>query len=109
MDRVRAAILATNLPLLLNGNTWVYKTTSGTFGNGNVKRQMHYNTTLEDSDSDEDCVKLSWNKFRGSIYSMPRKQRTQDWFLLCLFRFTSTSFHACINVRNADYINSVSL
>ena len=42
MGRVRAARLSTNMPLLLVSNTWVYETTSGYMGSGEVKIIIHF-------------------------------------------------------------------
>ena len=44
MGQVRAARLATNMTLLLTSNTWVYKTTIGYTGSGEVKRIKHFDT-----------------------------------------------------------------
>ena len=84
MGRVRVARLAINMPMLLTWNAWVYETTS-TLGNGEVKRLEYFENTMVDISSDEACsgedyVKLCWDKFKGIIYTMTQKQRTQISF-----------------------------
>ena len=106
--RLRCVRLGTNVPLLMQKNFWVFETTSGIKGDGIVKRKEHFrdgvhmvaSTRCEESNA-------AWKKLFGGIYEMTRKQRTQDWFLCRMFRFTSTTFHCVINIRSSIFIDDI--
>ena len=38
---------------------------------------------------------------------MTSTQRTDDWFLMRMFWFTSTTLHVILNVHNAIYLNEL--
>ena len=58
------------------------------------------------SESELDSVKQQWDVFLSSVYVMTQKQHTKDWFLSCMFQFTSTTFHVLINVVYALYLDT---
>ena len=43
-----------------------------------------------------------WNSFLQNIVVLTEKQRTTDWFLMRMFRFTSTTLHVIINVNECS-------
>ena len=95
--------------MLMIDQQWVFETTSGSRGDGQVSRKEHFKPgvhVITSRKSEE--INKAWEKFFSTIYQMTKMQRTQDWFLSRMFRFTSTTFHSIINIRKAIFIDTVS-
>ena len=103
IGKIRSARIATNLPLLMD-NSWVYELQSGDLGEIDVKRIRDNTFQAYKKGSNTDEV-IAWENFIKNCIVMTSKQRTVDWFLMRMFRFTSTTLHVILNVRNAIYLN----
>ena len=86
---------------------------------GNFSRLPHFQMeSVPSTDSNKDDkvrladdvrVKQGWSAFISSVFQLTQHQRTTDWFLACMFCFTSTTFHVGINVSTAVYFNTLQL
>eukprot|EP00986_Skeletonema_menzelii_P000633 scaffold176_cov69-Skeletonema_menzelii.AAC.1 len=103
----RGAKIVTNMPEAMTGAI-VYETSASS----ELKRQEHASPPeaplCVDATNDEE-ITYAWQVFLSSLYIISLLQRTVDWFLGRLFCFTSTTFHAAINVIAADYYNTPEL
>lgn len=104
--KTRAARIATSIPEAMNANAYVYETNSMA-----IDRRPHETTPppLPEDANRRQEIKHSWSRFRSNVYVMSRKQGSQDWRSARQWRFTSTSFHTVVNVREAEYINTTIL
>ena len=108
MGKKRVARIAKNIPCCLK-NTWVYECTKGVEGNGKVKRKLHLQHVPLQGTTRKDIIRNSWSSFLSNVYEMTERQRSTDWFLSCMFCFTSTTLYIAINVSEAVYYNSTEL
>ena len=106
--RMRCVRIGTNIPFLMTNRQWVFETTSGCKGQGQVARNEHFQSGVHVITSRK-CEKhnRAWVKNFSTVYQMTKLQRTQDWFLCRMFRFTSTTFHSIINIRKCVFIDTV--
>ena len=74
--------ICTNIPMLMIDQQWVFETTSGCRGDGQVARKEHFKPGIHVITSRK-CEKINraWEQFFSTIYQMTKIQRTQDWFL----------------------------
>ena len=56
-----------------------------------------------------DLAKHDHKPLLSCVYQMVRGQGGPDWMAARPWRFSSTSFHVIVNVRDAEYFNSVQL
>ena len=105
IGKIRSARIATNVPMLME-NSWVYELSSGDLGTIDIKRNK-YETILNPTSSSKIEENNAWEIFLDEILVMTQKQRTVDWFLMRMFRFTSTTLHVILNVRKAIYLDEL--
>ena len=55
--------------------------------------------------SSNNVISGIWNQFLAQVIVLTEKQRTTDWFLMRMFRFTSTTLHVVLNVNEAIYLH----
>ena len=101
VGKIRSAKIATNHPLFAN-NDWVYESQKGDLGNGKLDVSQHVAVEVGSSDNSVNDV---WNEFLQQVIVLTEKQRTTDWFLMRMFRFTSTTLHVVLNVNEAIYLH----
>ena len=108
LGRLQCVRLGTNMPMLIHNNFWIFETSSGCKGSGQVLQREHVQKNLHIiSSTKSDETNSAWSTLMGSIYKMTQKQQTQDWFLSRMFCFTSTTFHCIVNMRSALFIDDV--
>ena len=103
----RGARIATNLPEAMT-DAIVYETSASS----ELKRKEHAappDAPLQPGATINDEISHAWQEFHSSLFAISSSQRTVDWFLGRLYRFTSTTFHTAINVNAADYFNTPEL
>jgi len=101
--KVRAGRLATNQPRAM-ANEWVMETS-----NGDATRRIPHASPPESIASNASLdrqAEYHFRLFESCVYVYTREQRTQDWFLLRKFLFSSTSAHAVFNLKAAEFFNT---
>ena len=103
-NRVRGSRIATNM-VNAKQNIWVYETS---------RRMTRLPIQLPPRPLGENAsrkiqIEHAWEKFLADVIVLTLLQRTVDWFLARLYCFSSTSFHASVNVKAAAYINTESM
>ncbi len=99
----RVARVATTIPMCLK-SAWVYET-SVSLKNGRLAHEVAPKP-LHDGACNKKRIDHAWATLKSSIYIFARGQRTDDWRLGRLGRWTSTSLHCTINVTNAPYFST---
>ena len=100
--KVRGARIVTNLPEAME-NTWVYETRTNQIDREeNVKPPL----PLRQDATLADRIAHAYETMKSSLYIISRQQRRPDWFWGRLWRWTSTTFHATVNVTTAEYFNT---
>ena len=100
----RGARIITNMPEAMT-NTVVYETGASS----EMRREEHETppeTPIQENANINEQISHAWKVFHSSVYIITLAQRTVEWFLGRLFRFSSTTFHAAINVAAAEYYNT---
>eukprot|EP00984_Skeletonema_dohrnii_P028253 scaffold18176_cov75-Skeletonema_dohrnii-CCMP3373.AAC.1 len=100
----RCARIVTNMPEAMN-DTIVYETSAWS----EMTREQHRtppDAPIQENATINEQISHAWNVFYSSLYIITLLQRTVDWFLGRLFCFSSTTFHAAINVAAAEYFNT---
>ncbi|KAL7459526.1 hypothetical protein ACHAWC_011246 [Mediolabrus comicus] len=101
--RMRGGRILTSLPEAMS-NAIVYETSSWS----EMSRQAHKSPPppLQEDATIDQVIAHAWKTFHASVYVISSSQRTADWFLGRLFRFTSTTFHIAVNVAAAEWYNT---
>ena len=84
-------------------NEWVYELNNGDLGRNCVNRVTQSDSRTQPSTPH--VIHVTEKELHNRVYHMTMEQRTPDWFLSRIGRFTSTTLHCLINVRNAIYFN----
>ena len=103
----RAARIATNMPEAMKPNTFVYETRTNEidrWSNGSVPT-----VCPPDGARFRELAKHDHKLLLSCVYQMVRGQGGPDWMAARTWRFSSTSFHIIVNVRDAEYFNSTQL
>jgi hypothetical protein len=103
----RAARIATNMPELMKPNTFVYETRTNEIDRW-PNEPVPTVAPLPGSKF-RDFALHDHKLLRSRVYQMVRGQGGPDWMAARPWRFSSTSFHVIVNVRDAEYFNSVQL
>ena len=100
----RAARIVTNMDEAMS-NAIVYETSATSV----FKRREHSSPPdepLQENANIEEEISHAWKVFDSSIHVISLTQKTVEWYLGRLFCFSSTTFHAAINVAAAEYFNT---
>ena len=96
-----------NLASSLHASVLGIKVRNGYIRDVNIKRSLHESNN--DNALHKDPVSEAWKIFRCGIYQMTKIQRTSDWFLQRIGRFTSTSRPSIINMQNIVYFHNTNI